>query len=118
MREARRDELVSLQQQMGEEWAKTRVGQEVRNLYWIVIWGGRGPALLMQSAGLPSVQVLRGWLGESWAKRGVGRDVSGAGRSLGLSESLLWDNSCLHLVRRTRLAALTLVLRRYWYLAD
>lgn len=29
VREARRDELVSLQQRMGEEWAKTRVGQEV-----------------------------------------------------------------------------------------
>lgn len=29
VREARRDELVSLQQRLGEEWAKTRVGQEV-----------------------------------------------------------------------------------------
>ena len=30
VREARRDELVSLQQRLGEGWAKTRVGQEVR----------------------------------------------------------------------------------------
>ncbi|PRW60219.1 hypothetical protein C2E21_1074 [Chlorella sorokiniana] len=29
VREARRDELVSLQQRLGEEWAKTRVGQEI-----------------------------------------------------------------------------------------
>ena len=30
VRESRRDELVSLQQRLGEGWAKTRVGQEVR----------------------------------------------------------------------------------------
>ena len=30
VREARRDELISLQQRVGEEWAKTHVGQEVR----------------------------------------------------------------------------------------
>ena len=30
VREARRDELVSLQQRIGEEWAGTHVGQEVR----------------------------------------------------------------------------------------
>jgi ribosomal protein S12 methylthiotransferase len=29
VREARRDELISLQQRVGEEWAQTLVGQEV-----------------------------------------------------------------------------------------
>lgn len=30
VREARRDELISLQQRVGEEWAKSHVGKEVR----------------------------------------------------------------------------------------
>lgn len=29
VREARRDELISLQQRVGEEWAKSHVGKEV-----------------------------------------------------------------------------------------
>ena len=38
MREARRDELISLQQRVGEEWAQTLVGQEVSGVGALLGW--------------------------------------------------------------------------------